>query len=323
MLLGSSLKHFKTLCVTLLVLCSGTQTSLRNSSIKVSQPARIDIGNFESKCGNIPITDTTEMLEMASNVFQNSRYLRILLPEGYRIPADVARHYPVLYFNDGTAVFDAGIYHLEQVVDQLIRTGDIPPIIIVGIDNGACTDQTKDPLIDRAKEFLPYPDTGPASHPYAPSPAQPQGKLYPRFLIDEVMPFIEKHYRVKTGPTNTGLAGSSYGAVSALYTVINNPDVFGKLLLESPPLWIGPNYQILREAEVCKQWPSSVYLGYGTSEGEAQETIINGEHLADVFRKFRNVRFKYVEDEGAKHDFSAWARRLPEALRFLYRKEAR
>jgi predicted alpha/beta superfamily hydrolase len=314
-------EHFKTLWLTLLVLCLVTQTSLGAFSIKVSPLARTDIGNSGSKCGDIPITDTTEMLEMTSNVFHNSRYLRILLPDGYRAPENVARPYPVLYFNDGTVVFDAGIYHLEKVVNQLTKTGDVPPIIIVGIDNGACTDQTNDPLIDRAKEFLPYPDVGSPSHPYAPNPPQPQGKLYPRFLIDEVMPFIEKHYRVKTGPSNTGLAGSSYGAVSALYTLINNPGVFGKLLLESPPLWIGPHYQILREAEDCKQWPSSVYLGYGTNEGEAKETVINGERLAVIFRRFRNVRFKYVEDVGAKHDFSAWARRLPEALRFLYGKE--
>jgi len=84
-------------------------------------------------------------------------------------------------------------------------------MIVVGIDNGASTDKSKSD-IDRADEFLPYSDVGFPGHRYPPDPSEPHGALYPDFLIKEVMPLIQRHYRVKTGPSNAvhDCAGAGY-----------------------------------------------------------------------------------------------------------------
>ena len=101
---------------------------------------------------------------------------------------------------------------------------------------------------------------------YDPIPPKPQGKLFPDFLIKEVMPEINRRYRTLTGKSNTAIGGFSYGGVSALYTILSRPGIFGKVLLESTPLWIGLNQELLKDAENANEWPEVVYIGKGTNE---------------------------------------------------------
>ena len=89
-----------------------------------------------------------------------------------------------------------------------------------------------------------------------------QGTRYPGFMIREVMPFMQRRYRVALGPENTGIGGSSLGALIALYTVKARAGVFGRLLLESPSLWAS-NRQMIREARSVKGWPERIFLGIG------------------------------------------------------------
>ena len=70
----------------------------------------------------------------------------------------------------------------------------IGPMIVVGIDNTG----------RRANEYLPYPD--PENKELGkPETQDVHGKEYADFVIKEVMPFIQKKYRVALGPPNTGL----------------------------------------------------------------------------------------------------------------------
>jgi predicted alpha/beta superfamily hydrolase len=269
-------------------------------------------------------SDNVEILQLKSKVFDNTRSIRVLLPPGYYEAKNKIKSYPVFYLNDGIMVFRPKGLDIEGVAYEHIKKGIIPPMIVVGIDNGACTDKTKNELTDRANEFLPYPDIGFApDHTYAPEPPNPQGRLYPRFLIDEVMPFINERYRTLTGPTNTGLGGSSYGGVAALYTAIKNPGVFGKLMLESTPLWIGGENQLLNDATSAKQWPQTIYLGSGTAETDDQAFLIEGDKdrtiLSSAIKKASpSTNLKTVLEPGGKHEPAAWRRRLPEAHRLLW-----
>jgi predicted alpha/beta superfamily hydrolase len=255
-----------------------------------------------------------ETLTLTSKVFGNTRSIRVLLPPEY---GQTDRAYPVLYLNDGLTVFR------EKAID-IGSIPSLPPIIVVGIDNGASTDTSSKDRDDRAIEYLPYPDAGfPPAHTYAPDPADPRGKSYPRFLIDEVMPLIEGKYRVLRGPSNTAIGGFSYGGVAALYTVIAEPGIFGKLLLESTPLWIGEDRQLLQDARQLKAWPASVYIGVGSAE--APDEAINAEGrkdidslLAIINRNSHETRVKYAIEPNATHGPAAWRRRLPAALQFLF-----
>jgi enterochelin esterase-like enzyme len=268
-------------------------------------------------------TSRVETLRLTSKVFDNTRTIRVLLPAGYDAPERRDQQYPAIYLTDGITVFQSRGFDLQRRLDQLSRDGSIPPAIVVGVDNGGSTDKSRNPETDRANEFLPYPDVGfPPNHLYAADPQNPRGKLYPRFLVEELMPLVAREYRIRTGPANTMVGGFSYGGVSALYTVMNRPGVFGGLLLESTPLWIGADRQLLRDAETARTWPVAVYIASGTSETKDTDVLQEGqqdqEKLVSIIRgNSPKTRVKTVVEPGGTHDPSSWGRRFPAALRFL------
>jgi predicted alpha/beta superfamily hydrolase len=150
-----------------------------------------------------------------------------------------------------------------------------------------------------------------------------QGRYYPDFLMKEVMPFVERTYRVATGPENTGLGGSSLGALIALYTATVRPGVIGRLLLESPSLWVS-NRQIIKDSRAARVWPERIFLAAGTAEAgtaEKSRSVVDDlRELGAIVRRavLSEKRLRVVIKEGAGHNESAWAARFPEALRFLF-----
>jgi enterochelin esterase-like enzyme len=255
------------------------------------------------------IRSNVEPLEFTSKVFNNTRTLRVLLPPGYYDKKNADRRYSVFYLNDGYAVFR--YWDAEATVYRLIRAGAIEPLIVVGIDNAGEK--------ERANEYLPYPDETldpPLSHP--------QGGLYPQFLTDEVIPFISQKFRTKTGASNTGLGGASYGAYIALYTAIKRPGVFGKLLLESTPLFIA-DFQILKDVRAALGLPNLISIEVGTKETNDEEinrrVAENARRLEAGMREASpQVNTRVVIEKDAGHNSQAWKGRLPDALKFLFGK---
>jgi enterochelin esterase-like enzyme len=239
--------------------------------------------------------------------------LRVWVPPGYNAGENQSRHYPVFYLNDGQNLFDPATayigvdWQVDEAADRLIRDGKIPPLIIVGIDNAQK---------DRPKEYLPY-------RSFHPPVMRPQGKRYPEFLLNEVMPFVHEHYRIARGPENTGLGGSSLGAIISLFTAMDRPGIFGRLLLESPSLFIS-NRQLLKVSRAFRQWPERVFIGIGTKEAGSEErdrqTVEDVRQLEHILRRggLKEDRLRVVIDEGATHSEQEWAKRFPEALSFLF-----
>jgi predicted alpha/beta superfamily hydrolase len=251
--------------------------------------------------------------ELQSRIFRNTRMLRVWLPPGYDAAENQGRHYPVFYLNDGQNLFDPATAYIgvdwqaDEAADRLIRENRIPPLILVGIDNSQK---------DRAREYLPY-------RSFNPPVMRPQGKRYPDFLLNEVMPFLYQHYRIARGPENTGLGGSSLGAIISLYTAMNRPGIFGRLLLESPSLFVF-NRQFLKSSRAFRQWPDRIFMAIGTreagSEDRDRQVVDDVRALERVFRRagLREDRLAVSIDEGATHNEGEWAKRFPEALAFLF-----
>src|SRR5579871_214668 len=64
---------------------------------------------------------------LTSTVFGNTRYLRVLLPEGYDAPANRDLRYPVLYLADGQNLFDPAMsvfgpseWRVDETVHELV-----------------------------------------------------------------------------------------------------------------------------------------------------------------------------------------------------------
>ncbi len=248
--------------------------------------------------------------ELRSRIFGNTRMLRVWLPPDY--DGWGATRYPVLYLNDGQNLFDpatafAGVHwQVGETATRLIAEQKIRPLIIVGIDN------TK----SRADEYIPYKSRDPRV-------LSAKGKCYPEFLQREVMPLIEERYSVLKGPENTALGGSSLGGLITLYTQLAAPGVFGRLLIESPSLYVAKR-RILEESHRFHSWPARIYLATGTHEtgmAERDAKIVGDvRELESILREagLNEQRLKVRIDDGATHNESAWAARFPEALESLY-----
>ena len=242
-----------------------------------------------------------------------SRRLTVLQPR-FRGSPGASGPVPVLYLNDGQNLFDperafaGNTWRVHETVNRLVRDRIIPPLLVVGIDHGGTR---------RAREYLPVEDDR------NPAARRPMGRRYVRFITEEVVPFIERRYPVSRRTSARAFGGSSYGAVAALLTVLEVPGVFGRLLIESPSLYVGGRL-LLRKARRAPRWPSRVYLGVGTTETSRDEinaeTVDNVRALESILRDggLGPKRLKVVVQEGARHSEDAWAARLPEALAFLF-----
>ncbi|HEY7642346.1 MAG TPA: alpha/beta hydrolase-fold protein [Steroidobacteraceae bacterium] len=253
---------------------------------------------------------------LTSKIFNNTRSIRVLLPPGYDAPENKSKRYPVLYMLDGQNLFDACLsevshaeWQIDETVYRLIREKAIPELIVVGIDHMG---------EKRAYEFLPYRD-----NIGNPDMEEPAGKKFPDFLATEVLPFVNKEYRTLTGHGNTGIGGSSYGGVATLYALMARPRTFGYGLMESPTIWVGMG-QLIRDTSPLVAFPQKVFMGFGAAEMGQGENAKKGLALLDkVVENFRAAgydenTFRYVLEPDAKHTESAWAKRFPDALKFLF-----
>jgi predicted alpha/beta superfamily hydrolase len=188
----------------------------------------------------------------------------------------------------------------------------------VGIDNAGRK--------GRAREYLPFPDEF-----LDPPEPNPKGALYPVFLKNDVIPFIESHYRAGRSSSDRYLGGSSYGALITQFTAIESPGLFSGLLLESPSFYVNNN-RILKMTETMDESPGRVYLGVGTNELALddcpdhpgnQEAVDGVNQMADIMRSkgLKEPETLYINiAECAEHRESAWNRRLPAALQFLFKE---
>ncbi len=253
---------------------------------------------------------TSETLEIASAALGLSRRITVWIPEPAR---QVARN-PVLYLNDGQNLFDSArsytgvTWRVAETASWLIERGVIPPIVIVGIDHGE---------LRRGREYLPVEDE---RNPFA---RKPLAAEYAAFITDELMPAIEREFPVGRGASYTAFGGSSYGAIAALFTAMTHPGKFGRLLLESPSLYVAQG-ALLRLARKAHRWPRRIYLGVGTAETRRddwnEETVANVRALATIFRRagMGEKRLRLSVEDGASHSEAAWAGRFAQALEFLF-----
>jgi enterochelin esterase-like enzyme len=243
---------------------------------------------------------------LPSDALAHKRDVLVYLPPGYG--ADSHRRYPVLYLHDGQNVFDratsyAGVeWGVDETAERLIEAGEIEPLIIVGIHN------TGDHRVD---EYTPTVDPR----------VKKGGKAdaYGHFLLHELKPFIDRHYRTRRDAEHTGLGGSSLGGLVSLYLGMKHPEVFGKLLVMSPSVWWDGGVILRRAESLAARLPLRIWLDIGTREGKFTPAHVRTLRDILISKGWRsNDDLKYLEVKGGLHTESDWARRVEPSLKFLF-----
>ncbi len=155
---------------------------------------------------NSHVVGELRLHQLTSRVFGGTRTIRVLLPKDYDAPSNSTRRYGVLYLNDGQNLFDTATstfnpaeWQVDETMERLTASGALPPLIVVGIDHAGRR--------ERAHEYLPYPDAF-----LQPPDPHPVGDRYPAFVVDEVMPFVDAHYRTVRDPGHRAIGGRAVRA---------------------------------------------------------------------------------------------------------------
>jgi predicted alpha/beta superfamily hydrolase len=233
--------------------------------------------------------------DFRSDSLDNQRDVLVYLPPSY---ASGDRRYPVIYFQDGQNCFDraTSFAGTEWAVDETLEglAGEGLEVIAVGLPHAGEA---------RLREYNPF------AHVW-----KGEGETYLNFLLNEVKPVIDRDFRTLPDRPHTGIFGSSMGALISLYAFFRHPYAFGMVGAMSPAFWVGHG-AIYRYIEQAYFNDGRIYLDNGTREMSARQM-----HRLLIQRGYRDeANLRYVTEKGGEHTESAWARRLPEALRFLLR----
>ena len=245
--------------------------------------------------------------------YVKARDVAVWVPPGYDV--QTGRRYPVVYFHDGQNVFDGATSFIpgqewgaDEAAGRLIRSRRLEPFIMVAVSNTS----------DRAEDYTREPD---------PPRGGGRSAEYFRFLLEELQPFIDAHYRTLTDPAHTAVIGSSLGALAALDLGLAHPDRFGLVGCVSPAVWWADT-AIVQRVRAGRKVPLRIWLDIGTEESTSPSTgqkiwldharILRDVLVAKGWKEGKDLH--YEEAEGARHNEAAWAARIDRILEYLLAK---
>jgi len=225
---------------------------------------------------------------ISSEIF-GERAISVYLPARFR----PTRRYPLLVVHDG---MDYVRYaSLRTVLDNLIHRLELSHMIVV-------LTHASDRLVEYAAD-----------------------DRHTRFIVEDVLPYVENHYPISPNPKNRGLMGASFGAVASLATAWAHQGSFGRLLLQSGSFAFtdigenqrGPAFEpVVSFMNAFRDNPgrpaTKVFLSCGTYESLIYE---NRSLLPLLQQTGMNVRFVAARDG---HNWENWRDRLREGLTWLF-----
>ena len=152
---------------------------------------------------------------------KTKRKVWALLPFDYETSSE---NYPVLYLQDAQNLFNENAKYGNWEIDKklaVMSEYNIGKIIIIAVEHAEK---------NRIKEY----NVGKTVLGVG------NGKQYIRFLTDTLKPFIDTKFRTKPEREFTGIGGSSMGGLVSIFSGLMYPEVYGKLMIFSPSLWVIP-----------------------------------------------------------------------------------
>ncbi len=208
----------------------------------------------EVRAGSYPpvAIQNTERRELASEFVDDVFKIHVYFPRGYQDSEDLL---PVVYLLDAEYSFGAVAYTIRR----LIKDGLIPPVLLVGVAYEVPYD---DYYRRRERDFTPtsahledFPHAGHAAS-------------FVRFLRQELLPFINRTYRVD--PHDRSIAGLSFSGLFSTWVLFNESDLFNRYVIVSPSLWWDRGVVFRHESDFHKRngaLSARVYLAAGEADG--------------------------------------------------------
>jgi len=253
-----------------------------------------------------------DALTMDSEILGGSRKYAVYLPPDYETSE---RSYPVLYLLHGGGDDQTGWVQFGEVLhiaDKAIREGKATPMIIV----------------------MPDANTGKRGYFNSMDGAW----MYEDFFFEELMPYVENKYRIKSEKRYRAVAGLSMGGGGTFIYVLHRPDLFSSACPLSASIRLSPDdmrryverqghtaedaeldayFKRYSPLELMKSMPveelKSVrwYIDCGDDD-----FLYEGNSLIHIVMREREIPHEYRVRDG-EHTWSYWRAALPEVLGFV------
>jgi enterochelin esterase-like enzyme len=250
-------------------------------------------------------------LSLPSKILKVDRKFAIYLPPDYETSN---RSYPVLYLLHGAGDNQTGwtqYGELLNIANKAIANGTATAMIIV------------------------TPDAGGINQGYFNEP----NWSYEDFFFKELIPFIEKNYRVKADKRNRAVAGLSMGGGGAFMYALHHPEMFsascplsastGRTTLESIKQTLMKSNSAVADSTVLNLYNKSTILGLISSMPEKQKNqvrwyidcgdddfLYEGNAMVHIIMRQKNIPHEYRVRDGG-HTWTYWREALPKVMEFV------
>ena len=252
-------------------------------------------------------------LTFPSKILKMDRKFAVYLPPDYD---KSERSYPVLYLLHGGGDDQTGWVQFGEVLniaDKAINEGKATPMIII------------------------MPDANTGTRGYANNATGTW--LYEDFFFQELMPYVEKKYRIKSEKRYRAISGLSMGGDGTFTYALHHPELFssacplsagtGPLTLQDAKTWVSRGtpgvadsliekyYKRQSVVELVKNWPDTIkrsvrwYIDCGDDD-----FLYEGNSLVHIAMKKKEVPHEYRVRNGA-HNWTYWRESLPDVLWFV------
>ncbi|MES2465382.1 MAG: alpha/beta hydrolase-fold protein [Armatimonadota bacterium] len=239
------------------------------------------------------------------NYAGKEKRLHVYLPPDY--DTNTGARYPVLYLNHGggeddskwTAIDpDKGGGHAHRILDNLITAKTAKPMIIVMPNTrelASRTPPTPGTLDDCSREFL-----------------------------QDIIPYVDSHYRTKATRESRALAGLSMGGFVVMNTGLSHLDTFGELYVYSsgyfPDQLAAVEESFKAVLEDPKTNESLLRVPLYMAEGETDIALKNGQATLAIFNRYGLRNFWVLSSGG--HEWDNWRRYLWQTAQIMFPESA-
>jgi enterochelin esterase family protein len=207
----------------------------------------------------------------------------VYYPPGYQS----TKRYTILYVTDGYEYMHERMGNMVAILDNLIGTEKIPPVIAVFIDHREPVNR----FSNRRMTELSMNDT------------------YLNFITREFVPEVERKLQAAAYPHSRVIIGNSAGGLFAAWLAFSRPEMFPLAGIQSPSFSFQPKIYSFCDAAV--NLPSKVFITSGLIHDGEEAT----RKMKDILRK-RSCFFEYREvNEG--HSWGNWRDLTDDMLVYL------
>jgi predicted alpha/beta superfamily hydrolase len=251
-------------------------------------------------------TDNVEVLSQEFEMpgLDRLRKIRVYLPPNY---SSSEKSFPVLYMHDGQNLFDdktsyVGEWGVDEALNQLQNQNKLS-LIVVGVDNGQA---------QRMNELSPW-----QNNKYGVA----EGEQYMQFIVEQVKPYIDSHYRTLADQQNTAIMGSSMGGLISHYAILKYPNTFSKAGIFSPSFWYSEQVYKFTEQNAPDEKARLFYLMGGN---EGSDSVANMEKMVHQIKRQGHSADRVYSDvvAGGEHNEQFWRANFERAVLWLFEVES-